>query len=410
MKVTLIHGRFRNSWESQALGLIGAYIKEHRPEVQLDFFHGTLDDDDTIVNGASNSDIVAFSSTSPSFAFVQTIATRLKAIRQKTHVVVGGYHPSAVKDRCLIDVVDQVVVGEGEDAMVRIIDGDRSAVVYGRPMAFHDLPWCDRDLIKNERHIDVAYRDTGRRITSFQSHRGCPYRCRFCADGKRKTMHSGIPVGVRHRNVYDLAAEIAAVTEKYSLDLVKFCDPTWNAKPGWVHQFCGAKRAMCSAVPFFANIHARCCTADMFEDMANAGCTDIGIGVESGSERVLESMGKGITKDDVRCAVRWAKAAGIKVRGYFILGMPCEGNRELEETEAFADELDLDEYGFTILCPYPGTDFYDATLSRVDWTDVDEYSNEFWRTNTLTNVELRAWQKRLADRFASTLTFRMQKM
>jgi radical SAM superfamily enzyme YgiQ (UPF0313 family) len=80
--------------------------------------------------------------------------------------------------------------------------------------------------------------------------------------------------------------------------------------------------------------------------------------------------------------------------------------KKIYETEKFAEELELDEYGFTILCPYPGTRMYDPKiLADIDWEKTDEYSNDFWRTKYLTNSQLKEWQQRLLDKFSKQLTW-----
>ncbi len=94
------------------------------------------------------------------------------------------------------------------------------------------------------------------------------------------------------------------------------------------------------------------------------------------------------------------------MRGYFILGMPEEDDEDIEETEAFCEELNIDEYGFTILCPYPGTQMYDPSKHMdIRWEAADEYSNDFWHTRYLTNEDLKAWQKRLTEKFQERLTW-----
>ena len=71
-----------------------------------------------------------------------------------------------------------------------------------------------------------------------------------------------------------------------------------------------------------------------------------------------------------------------------------------------ADELELDEYGFSLLCPYPGTEMYDPVkFQSVDWEHADEYSNDFWSTPHLTNQQLKDWQHYLTDKFKNKLTW-----
>jgi len=405
MKVTLIAGKYFNSWEALGLGYIGAYLKRHC-DVELNFFHPNFDSDHAILEGTAGTDICMFSCTSPAIDYALTLAGAIKCRDPKVRTVFGGYHPSALPgDVKQAGFVDYVVVGEGEVPAEAIVRGYPYWRLDGRRMSFDELSWPDRELIRNERHIAVAEKDTGLRITSFQSRRGCPYGCKYCLDGQ-KVMYKGKPC---ERDIKDLLTEIDSVAYKYRLDLIKFCDPTWNTNPQYVKDFCKEKIRWKLHIPFFANIHARNGDQEMFDMMAEANCTTIGLGVETGSERILQQMGKGTTKDDVRGTVRMAKNSGIGIRGYFLTGMPDDDNESLQETMDFADELELDEYGFTILCPYPGTAFYAEDPERfkdVNWEGADEYRNDFWRTKYLTNAELVAWQDRLMERFCKKLTGR----
>lgn len=408
MKLTLIHGKYFNSWEALGLGYIGAYVKRHQPDITINFFQGCFDADAEIIEGAADADIVAFSCTTPTFAYVVNIARALKKINPSAWIVVGGYHPSAMPEQCLVDGIDQAVVGEGEAALLDIVRGNRARIIRADLMDFAQLPWPDRDLIKNERNIQVAYRDNQRRITSFQSHRGCPFACKYCADGQIKTLYprQSRKDIVRHRAVSDLLDEIISVAEKYRLDLFKFSDPTWNISTKWVIEFCKEKIRRNLKIPFYPNIHAGVASEKMFALMAESGCHQVAIGVESGSQKILKQIGKGTTLATIRRSVKWARDSGIRVRGYFILGMPEESEEDVKMTEQFAEELNLDEYGFSILCPYPGSVMYDPEkFRRVDWEKADEYSNDFWRTRYLTNERLKEWQANLIKKFAERVTW-----
>lgn len=405
MKVTLIHGRYFNSWEALGLAYIGAYLGAHLPGVELNFFQGCFDSDDEILAGSVDSDIVAFSCTTPNFAASRRLAGALKRANPDVWTVVGGYHASA--DPRPTPEFDCVVVGEGEAAMLEIASGRRERLVHGRPMSFDELPWPDRQLILNERNIGVAYKDNGIRITSFQSHRACPFQCKYCLDGFNKVLYPGMrKAPMRYRDPADIVAELDHATRVWRLDLVKFTDPTWNTDIRWVREFCAEKVRRRVDVPFYPNIHATLTSPEMMHEMRRAGCSQIAVGVESGSPKILKQIGKGTTVSSIRNCVRWAKDAGMLVRAYFILGMPEETVEDLALTERFAEELDVDEYGFTILCPYPGTQMYNPAVHEPLLDQMqDEYSNDFWATNTVSNAELKQWQQRLTTKFADRLTW-----
>jgi perosamine synthetase len=407
MKIALVHGRYFNSWEALGLGYIGGYLKHHLQDAEVVFYQGCFDDDETIIDGCANADIVAFSCTTPTVPHSVSIIRRLKEINPRIHTVMGGYHPSAVPQDCLTDGIDQVVTGEGEAAMLDIVRGNRDRVVAGRIMSFEELPWPDRELIRNERNIQVAFKDNQKRITSFQSHRACPFMCKYCLDGFNKVLYGFVQKApVRYRPVPDLLDEIEEVTRRYQLDLIKFSDPTWNTNIEWVVAFCRQKIKRQCTVPFYPNMHATIASEEMIQLMAEAGCFEIAIGVESGSPKILKQIGKGTTVATIKRCVSWAKNAGIIVRGYFILGMPEETEEDLVLTERLAEELELDEYGFTILCPYPGTQMYDPVgHGGIAWEHTDEYSNDFWATKTVSNARLKEWQARLSEKFAHRLTW-----
>ena len=406
MRIALIHGKYFNSWEALGLAYIASFLRKHKPEIEFIFFQGCFDSEETIAKESAKSDIICFSCTTPTFPWLVRVGEAIKMINPKARIVVGGYHPSAVPSECLkFKAIDQVVVGEGESAMLDIVNGNTDKIVLGKMLNFSELFWPDRKLIRNERNIQVAYNDNKKRITSFQGHRGCPFKCCYCADGNR-IMCGKQKLVIRHRDVSDLLNEMEYVTKEFNLDLLKFCDATWNISIKWIIDFCKEKIERKFNIPFYPNIHPGVCSEEMFVAMAEANCFEIAIGVESGSEKILKQIGKGTNRESIRRCVNLAKKARLKIRGYFILGMPEEDENDISETEKFAEELDLNEYGFTILCPWPGTQMYHPkTYANINWEKTDEYSNDFWRTKYLTNEQLKKWQKRLTERFSNRLTW-----
>lgn len=407
MKISLIHGKYYNSWEALGLGYIGSYLKKHLPNLEIVFYQGSFDSEESIIEGSKDADFVAFSCTTPTFHFAERMSTQLKLLNPLLKTIVGGYHPSAIPKLSFASGnIDYVVVGEGEEATLNIITGkEKMGIVYGTPASLEDLPWPNRNLIMNERNIMVAYNDTGKRITSFQSHRGCPFMCKFCLDGYHKVLFPA-ETNIRFRQIHDLLNEMQSVTEDFNLDLLKFCDPTWNTNMEWVKEFSKKKIERKFDTPFYPNIHATLTSEDMFQVMADANCYQIAVGIESGSSKILKQIGKGTTKESIRRCIRDAKKANLLIRGYFIIGMPEENADDLKETEAFAEELDLDEYGFSILCPYPGTQMFDEkSYASIDWANADEYGNDFWKTNYLSNEELHEWQEKFTTKFSKKLTW-----
>jgi radical SAM superfamily enzyme YgiQ (UPF0313 family) len=413
MKVVLVLGKYFNSWEALGLGYIASYLKREIEDIEMKFFHGSFDSEEEIILNSMNADYVFFSCTSPTFKYCLNLAHEIKNINPKVRTVFGGYHHSSLPQQTVSnDAVDQVVVGEGEQASVDILKGLRSEIVFGQRMQFRNYVWPDRKLIKNERNIHVAYEHTGLNITSFQSVRCCPFKCKFCADGNSVIYGKNIKPCLRAAK--DLLNEMEYVTKEYKLDFLKFCDATWNIDLDFVKSFCREKIKRNFQTPFFSNIHANVVDKEMFELMVEANCKEIGIGIESGSPKILKQIGKGTTVESISKACELAKEAGIeKIRGYFIIGMPDETDGDIRLTEKFAEILPIDEYGFTILCPYPGSLIYEENkeaLQDIAWEDTDEYHNDFWETKTISNKELIEWQQRLTDKFSDSITWHQQQI
>ena len=115
-------------------------------------------------------------------------------------------------------------------------------------------------------------------------------------------------------------------------------------------------------VVWYSNGRVNLMTKDLLEAMYDAGCRGIGFGFESGNQRVLDSIKKKTTLAQGRETVKWAKEANVSVCGYFMIGMLGETRDDIEDTLAFARELNLDMYDFTQLTTYPGTEVYSSAL------------------------------------------------
>ena len=140
-------------------------------------------------------------------------------------------------------------------------------------------------------------------------------------------------------------------------------------------------------------IHASFASEEMFKWLKDSQCHQVNIGCESGSDRILRDVGKGLQVKTIKNVFAWAKKYGVERRGFFLFGMPNETRADLLLTEQLIDEIRPDVVGFTILCPYPGTNLYDPALHKdVNWETADEYSNNFWFTEHFTNIELKAQQ------------------
>jgi radical SAM superfamily enzyme YgiQ (UPF0313 family) len=411
MKITFVQPRYFNIWEALGPAYIAAYLRSrHRGPLTLKFFQGYFDSDETIVQDAATSDIVAFSCTSPVFARAVRLARAVKEIRPEVRTVFGGFHPSAVPEDCLEqEGVDQVVVGEGEEAFFRIVSGENASIVRGERLLSLDEITPDRELIQNQRTIDLCEKIAGMRITSFQSARVCPFRCAFCSERIVTGVFNRKTNPIRERDARHLLDEIDWTARKYRLDYFKFSDATWNTSVESnrkVTAFCEEKIRRNLRLPWEANVHAAFVTKEMLKIMKTAGCRMINVGCESGSQKILNDMHKSVTVEKIREVFRWAREIGLERRAFFLIGMPNETREDVLLTEKLIEELDPEVFGLTILCPYPGSDLYDPQKMRgYDWSLTDEYANPYWETEHFTNAELKNLQRRLTEKFRTKLAW-----
>ncbi len=400
MKIAFVQPRSFHSWEALNIGYLSSYLRIHGDH-DLVFYSGFFDSDAEIINGCQDAEIIGFSCTSPQVKHALQLGKEIK--HPRNHIVFGGTHPSSLPQATLMnDCVDAVVVGEGEQAFLDIVKGDRSQVVQ-RPYIqnLDSIPFPDRKLIKQERNIHLAYVDNGERIASIFSSRGCPFRCVFCAS------HTVWSRKARYRSPTNVLAEFQQVVSDLNIDFIKFADDTFALKKSLVMDFCRQKIERNITTEWGCNLRVDTVDEEMLHLMRQAGCREIWAGVESGSPRILKDMQKGITVDKIRWAFKVTRELGFFRRAYVLLGMPNESYYDIKLTEDLIDEIEPDMVGFTILAPYPGTMYYDAHLhANVDWSTVDEYENRMTCTAHLSNEDLHREQKRLTEKYLERLAYR----
>jgi radical SAM superfamily enzyme YgiQ (UPF0313 family) len=407
VKITFIQPYYHNVWEALGLGYIISFLKNnYRGHLDISFFQGYFDKNFDIMNGARNSDIIFFSCTSPSYAHGLRLAQWFKGYNKDIHIVFGGWHPTAVPEEVIKEgCIDQVVVGEGEVACVRIVEGERTPIIRGFSIHPNELNWPDRMAIRNDRTIDLCESINGKRTASFQLNRGCKVHCKYCAEIKMTGQYNSVKNPVRTRLIGDVLDEIDTVTHLYDLDYFKFVDATFDKDRETVIAFCETKRAIGNKTPWECNIHPGFIQDErVFELLAESNCNQINVGCESGSQHILNDIGKGTKVEHIENVFDWAKKYGIERRAYFLLGMPKEIFEDHKKTEQLIDRIEPDHVGFTILCPYPGSDFYNPkTMQKINWSTTDEYSNDFWRNIFYSNTQLKELQKYFTHKYKDSL-------
>ncbi|HUL01856.1 MAG TPA: radical SAM protein, partial [Gemmatimonadales bacterium] len=207
----------------------------------------------------------------------------------------------------------------------------------------------------------------GRLSWNMVTTRGCPYGCNWCAK----------PVFGRtyaQRSPGNVADELHSLRERVGPGHVWFADDIFGLTPRWMESFADAVHARGAATPFMIQSRVNLMTPPAVAALARAGCEEVWMGVESGSQQILDAMDKGSTVEQARAATRLLKAQGIRACWFIQLGYPGEGWSEILLTRDVVRDERPDDIGVSVAYPLPGTEFY----ARVE----EQLSAErHWRTS-----------------------------
>jgi len=247
------------------------------------------------------------------------------------------------------------------------------------------LPWPDRDAIDIERYVDVWREHHGTGTVNLITARGCPYRCRWCS-------HAVFGYTHRRRSVPGTADELEFLVQRYHPDLVWYADDVFTIHHRWLHEYAAELQRRGLRVPFETISRAdRMMQEEVLRTLAEMGCWRIWIGAESGSQRVLDAMERGVTVEQVHFAVRAAKRHGIQVGLFLMWGYEGETADDIAATVELVKRADPDAFLTTVAYPIKNTPYFDQLGDRVvatpDWataTDRDydvrgRYSRELYR-------------------------------
>jgi len=279
------------------------------------------------------------------------------------------------------------------------------------------LPFPARDLVKQELYnlTEISNQTyVGRKkgvSKTLMTSRGCPYRCTFCAVHRH-----GRP---RYRDAVKVVDEMELLVKQYNTSYIFISDSLFMSDTERLNKICSEIRRRKLRVQWGCPTHVNYITPEIIKTMAAAGCRDLSLGIESGSQRILDGVRKGISLDRVKQAVDIIRRnSKIKTEGLFILGLPGETLSEAYRTLRLAKSLPLDMAQFNIFTPYPGSQLFDdlakkgeldtgirgAAVDPSVWHRFTSYIcftsiQPIWVTPAFTASRLRHLQKRALREF-----------
>jgi radical SAM superfamily enzyme YgiQ (UPF0313 family) len=230
-------------------------------------------------------------------------------------------------------------------------------------------------------------------FTFIVTSRGCPAGCKYCIK------HVSYQNSVRVRSAENIVAELEALGRLGIHNIHMYAD-LFTVNREHVVSLCKLIVERGVKIRWTCNSRVDYVDEEMLHLMGQAGCWMISWGIESANEQILKRARKGYKKEQAFKALRWAKAAGIKNWGYFIIGLPGETEESIRQTIDYAKELPLDIALFHIAAPYPGTPFFYEVVENnwfrpgTKWEEVDMDQSTVLDYSDLTAERLEYWQKR----------------
>jgi anaerobic magnesium-protoporphyrin IX monomethyl ester cyclase len=312
-------------------------------------------------------------------------------------IVVNGSDSTDRAAEYLTHGFDSVIAGELEETLIELCGaggGTRNlaglrwleadgTLRYGAPRRpvpdLAEIPGAAWDLVDMSAYRDAWMRAHGYFSLNLVSSRGCPFRCNWCA----KPIYGGT---YRFHPPADVAREMLRLKRDHDPDLIWFADDIFALSRQWTADFANAVEQLGAQVPFKMQSRCDLMTRDTVRDLRRAGCAEVWMGAESGSQRILDAMDKDIAVGDIRTARENLRAHGIRACLFLQFGYPSETWEDIRQTIAMVRAARPDDVGISVSYPLPNTRLYDMVrtqnIGKTNWNDSGDLDIMFQGTYT----------------------------
>jgi anaerobic magnesium-protoporphyrin IX monomethyl ester cyclase len=327
------------------LAYIAAVLEENGFSVVVDNLADSKEDQFKI----SDAHLYGITCTTSTYHPVTEISQLLK--RMGKRVVVGGIHPSIFPEETLHECqCDHVVIGDGEYSFLDVVTGDQTDPFIIREPT-HDLdaiPFPARHLFDNV--VDttgIHGQPNNERATTMITSRGCPYNCSFCC----KTPETMTP---RSRSPENIIEEIWQIENDYDIEHIRFVDDVFTLSKKRTMKLCDFIRNE-SDVTWICITRADLIDEELLKVMKSSGCLEVHLGIESGSQRILDAMNKKTTVETNFKAIQKVKDAGMLSKIYLMHGYPGETEKDIDATKQFVIDAKPDKFTISQFTFTPGS-------------------------------------------------------
>ncbi len=340
---------------------------------------------------------ICISCVTPQRSEAEMILKKVKEFFPSQKVIIGGPHAVFYTDDCATLDYDYIVVGDGEKAVIDILSGQGKRIINKNlsapEMNSMPLPFRSNDFLDK-----YQYSLNGLKTTTMVTSRGCPFNCGFCEHAKTT---------VRYYNPERIKKELAQIAE-LGYGAVMFFDDLFAVSQKRIDSLCEVIKPF--GIKFRCFGHVKRMTSKMAESLAKAGCVETGVGMESGSQKILDLVKFPTPTTEESCKyIKICHSFGIRVKAFFMLGLPGESRETIKETERFIANSGIDDFDLAIYYPYKGTRIrnrigeYDLFFDEGD--AIGYYKGKFGkaeavvRTSALSAEEIKNERERIFKKY-----------
>jgi anaerobic magnesium-protoporphyrin IX monomethyl ester cyclase len=385
MKLLLINCNFKGMVlvPSLGLGFIGTYVKKHsncEVEIVEPLLQGLKEAE--VLDKVKKYDYIGLTCYTESRFEVFDFSYKAKKLNPDCKLIVGGPHAKAL-DKAILEhcpYIDIVVRGEGEETTLDIINGKAFEEISGitwrnkrgeivrnpdRPMV-RDIDSLSYDYslvhsyLDGWKDLEIPYDLQKLNALPIIASRGCPFRCAFCA------AHEQWGKIYRSLSPEELVKRLKELVERYNIGYFRFYDALFTENDKRILEFCGLLEKAKLNISFRIDIRVGT-SRKVLERLRKCGCDVVGFGVESGSDRILKRVNKGISREKIEETIKICKELDYWMLGFFMVSLPDEtmedfrGTLELFE---FFDKINLQFFKI-----HPNTSFYNELKQKGEIDD-----------------------------------------
>ena len=363
------------------LGYLASSLLEYKKDLEVEIIDGLILAESEYQERIADlrADIVGVTAMLPLLNEAMTIPRRVKHRDKNTSFIIGGAGVECLPSRRLYEAGYSIICyGEGERTIVELLQAfenkrrlrdvkgisflerDEKIVTPPRDRIenLDEIPFPARELMDMERYIKVWKEKMGIAVSTVVSSRGCPFSCKFCdrsVYGRKSTLMSAARIIEEMRLLYD----------KYKVEMVFFEEDLFTLNKKRVLDFCDAMERELPGKKWGGHARAGAVDLETLRRMKRAGCDELMLGAESGSQRLLDFLGKGFKVEQLIQTFQWTKEVGIEAGMFLIVGIPGETQEDIDLTKRMIAASEPKMISVQFLTPIPGTGIYEATKQLI---------------------------------------------